>query len=47
MRIDDSAVLAEVTAAFEAYEAALMANDIDQLDALFWNAPHTLRYGVG
>lgn len=47
MRINDPAVLAEVTSAFEAYEAALMANDVEALDALFWNAPQTLRYGVG
>jgi hypothetical protein len=47
MHINDPAVLAEVEAAFAAYEAALMANDIDTLDALFWDAPQTLRYGVG
>lgn len=47
MIVNDPAVLAEVTAAFERYEAALMANDVAALDALFWNSPHTLRYGVG
>ncbi len=47
MRINDPEVVAEVTAAFAAYEAALMANDVDQLDTLFWASPHTLRYGVG
>ena len=40
-------VLAEVTAAFERYEAALVNNDVAVLDELFWNSPHTLRYGVG
>ncbi len=45
--IDDPEVLAEVAAAFAAYEAALMANYIAALDDLFWNAPQTLRYGVG
>lgn len=45
MIVNDPAVLAEVTAAFERYEAALMANDVAALDALFWNSPHTLRYG--
>jgi hypothetical protein len=40
-------VLAEVTAAFERYEAALVGNDVAVLDELFWNSPHTLRYGVG
>jgi hypothetical protein len=45
--INDPEVLAEVTAAFEAYEAALMANDVEALDALFWASPQVLRYGVG
>ncbi len=40
-------VLAEVTAAFERYERALVANDVPVLDELFWNSPHTRRYGVG
>ena len=39
-------VVAEVTAAFERYEAALGHNDVAVLDELFWNDPHTLRYGV-
>jgi hypothetical protein len=47
MLIDDPATLAEVTAAFERYEAALMANDIAVLDELFWVSPKVLRYGVG
>ena len=33
-------VVAEVTAAFERYEAALVANDVKVLDELFWNSPH-------
>ena len=47
MRVDDPAVLAEVEAAFAAYETALMANDVAALDALFRDGPQTLRYGVG
>lgn len=39
-------VLAEVTAAFERYETALVTNDVAVLDELFWNNPHTLRYGA-
>ncbi|MGA2891931.1 MAG: oxalurate catabolism protein HpxZ [Xanthobacteraceae bacterium] len=39
-------VLAEVTAAFQRYERALVANDVEVLDALFWNNPNTLRFGV-
>lgn len=40
-------VVAEVTAAVERYEAALVSNDVQVLDTLFWNSPHTLRYGAG
>lgn len=47
MIIDDPVLLAEVTAAFYAYERALMADDIPAMDALFHDAPTTNRYGVG
>lgn len=47
MTIDDPQVIAEVTAAFEAYERALMADDIAAMDRLFHQAPSTIRYGVG
>lgn len=40
-------VVAEVTAAFQRYEAALTGNHVAVLDELFWNSPHTLRYGAG
>lgn len=40
-------VLAEVQAVFDRYEQALVTNDVAVLDELFWNSPHTLRYGVG
>jgi hypothetical protein len=39
-------VLAELSAAFEAYERALQSNDIEGLNELFWDSPLTLRYGV-
>jgi hypothetical protein len=39
-------VVAEVTAAFQRYEAALVSNDVAVLDELFWNSPHTIRYGA-
>lgn len=45
--VNDPALLAEVTAAFEAYERALMADDVAAMDALFHDAPTTNRYGVG
>ena len=38
-------VLAQVTAAFARYEQALVTNQREVLDELFWNSPHTLRYG--
>jgi len=47
MTIDDPILLAEVTAAFQAYERALMADDVPAMDALFHDAPTTNRYGVG
>jgi hypothetical protein len=46
MMINVPNVLAEVTAAFARYEEALVSNDVQVLDELFWNSPHTLRYGV-
>lgn len=39
-------VVAEVTAQFQRYEKALTGNDVAVLDELFWDSPHTLRYGA-
>ena len=47
MLIDDPAVLEEVQAAFAAYEAALVGNDVAALDGFFWSDPRALRYGAG
>ena len=47
MQINLPSVLAEVTEAFARYEQALVSNDVAVLDELFWNSPHTLRYGIG
>ena len=47
MEIDLSDVLAEVTAQFARYEAALVSNDVAVLDELFRNDSRTLRYGIG
>ena len=45
MQIDLPEIVAEVTAAFERYERALMANDVDVLTELFADDPRTIRYG--
>jgi hypothetical protein len=47
MEINLPEVVAEVTAVFRRYEQALVSNDVAVLDELFWDSPHTLRYGVG
>ncbi len=47
MTLNEPAVVAEVSAAFYAYEAALMGDDLDAMQALFWASPLTVRYGVG
>lgn len=47
MEINLPEPLAELTAAFDRYEAALVANDVATLGALFAPGPHTIRYGIG
>lgn len=46
LEINIPEVLAEVTAAFQRYEQALVVNDVEVLDALFWKSPNTLRFGI-
>jgi hypothetical protein len=45
MEIDLPEVVAEVTAAFECYEKALVSNDVAALDGLFRKDSRTIRYG--
>lgn len=45
--IDRPAILAELNAAFYRYEQALIGNDIEVLDELFWHDARTVRYGAG
>nr|WP_288466347.1 oxalurate catabolism protein HpxZ [uncultured Pseudomonas sp.] len=45
-QIDLPVVRAEVTAAFQRYERALVSNDIAVLDELFWHDPRTVRLGA-
>ncbi|CAN7562127.1 oxalurate catabolism protein HpxZ [Acidovorax sp. LjRoot66] len=44
--INQPEVLAEVEAVFARYEDALVHNKVEVLDELFWDSPHTLRYGA-
>jgi hypothetical protein len=45
MEIDLPDVVAEVRAAFDRYERALVSNDVEALDALFRDDPRTIRFG--
>jgi hypothetical protein len=47
MEIDLPEVVAEVKAAFERYERALVTNDVKVVDELFHDDPRTIRYGGG
>lgn len=46
MQTDIPEIVAEVTAAFEAYERTLMANDPIGLISFFWDSDKTVRYGI-
>jgi hypothetical protein len=46
MEIDLPEAVAEVRAAFDAYEKALVNNDVAVLDELFRDDPRTVRYGA-
>ena len=46
MQIDLPEVVAEVRAAFERYELALVTNDVATLDEMLRNDPRTIRYGA-
>lgn len=46
MEINLPDVVAEVTAAFNRYEQALVSNDVAVLDEIFRDDPRTVRYGA-
>lgn len=46
MQINLPDIHAEVRAVFERYETALVNNDVNLLDELFWPSEFTVRYGV-
>ena len=47
MEINRPDIVAEVEAAFAEYEAALVTNHVATLDAIFWDSPLVIRYGIG
>lgn len=46
MEVNRPEIVEEVSAAFVEYEQALLLNDIDAMNALFWDTPETVRYGI-
>lgn len=44
---DRASVEAEIRAEFEAYEAALGANDVERLTGFFWEDPRAVRLAPG
>jgi len=43
----EATTAAEIRAAFDSYEAALMANDVDALSGFFWRDPRAVRLSAG
>jgi len=46
LEVNRPEVVTYISAVFDRYEAALVANDVDTLDALFWNSPDVVRFGL-
>lgn len=46
MQLNSPEILAEIAALHDAYERALIANDVTALTASFWPSPDTIRFGV-
>jgi hypothetical protein len=46
LEINIPEIVSEVTEAFMRYERALIANDVAELDAQFWDSDLTLRFGI-
>lgn len=44
--IDHPDIVAEIRLVFQAYEQALMRNDVETLNAFFWADPRVTRYGI-
>jgi hypothetical protein len=46
VEINRPEVVAEVAAAFAAYEKALVAGDVDALSRAFWDSAEVVRFGI-
>jgi len=46
MLVNDPTTVAELAALYPLYEAALVANDVETLTAMFWDSPHAIRHGA-
>ncbi|MGI4813653.1 MAG: oxalurate catabolism protein HpxZ [Janthinobacterium lividum] len=46
MELNRPEVVAQVSTAFTEYERALVDHDVGAMNALFWHAPETVRYGI-
>ncbi|OUL36841.1 DUF4440 domain-containing protein [Nostoc sp. T09] len=44
--VNDPAVVAEVTDLYLKYEEALVNNNLEVMDSLFWDAPEVVRFGL-
>ena len=46
MLINDPQTVAELAAIYPQYETALVSNDIETMQRLFWASPYVVRFGV-
>jgi hypothetical protein len=46
MTINDPKTVAELAALYPEYETALVNNDIETMQRLFWASPHVVRFGA-
>ncbi len=46
MTVNDPGLMEVLQSLHDAYERALAANDVEALDAFFWDSPHVVRFGV-
>ena len=46
MTINDPEIVAELSALYPQYEAALVNNDVETMTRLFWSSPFVVRFGA-